>query len=152
MILVQPGSLIQVSAIASPVTAAPSFSAGAGGQYVGGNVFDHMAWALVSSQLDSIDQLRYADAYTDVPEPGKGLDTLDQSRVKQLDAAIPDWLRNAPAKDMDDYRRYITALGKLYRKAKYRVARTEKSFFMLMVKVGNGNLDILFQKLCFHHI
>ena len=26
---------------------------------------------------------------------------------------------------MDDYRRYITALGKLYRKAKYRVARTE---------------------------
>ncbi|VVQ00254.1 dermonecrotic toxin domain-containing protein [Pseudomonas fluorescens] len=90
-----------------------------------GNVFDHMAWALVSSQLDSIDQLRYADAYTDVPEPGKGLDTLDQSRVKQLDAAIPDWLRNAPAKDMDDYRRYITALGKLYRKAKYRVARTE---------------------------
>ncbi|VVO79616.1 hypothetical protein PS862_01759 [Pseudomonas fluorescens] len=90
-----------------------------------GNVFDHMAWALVSSQLDSIDQLGNAEAYTEVPEPGKGLDTLDQSRVKQLDAAIPDWLRNAPANDMDDYRRYITALGKLYRKAKYRVARSE---------------------------
>ncbi|VVO27719.1 dermonecrotic toxin domain-containing protein [Pseudomonas fluorescens] len=90
-----------------------------------GNVFDHMAWALVSSQIDSIDQLRQAEAYIEVPKPGKGLDTLDQSRFKQLDAAIPDWLRNAPANDMDDYRRYITALGKLYRKAKYRIARTE---------------------------
>lgn len=90
-----------------------------------GNVLDHMAWALVSSQIDSIGALKNAEAYAEVPGPEKGLDTREQSRYRQLDAAIPDWLRNAPANDIDDYRRYVTALGKLYRKPKYKNARTE---------------------------
>ena len=90
-----------------------------------GNVLDHMAWALVSSQIDNIGALKNAESYTETPGPEKGLDAREQSRYQQLDAAIPDWLRNAPANDIDDYRRYITALGKLYRKPKYKTARTE---------------------------
>lgn len=90
-----------------------------------GNVLDHMAWALVSSQIDSIDALKNAEAYAEVPGPEKGLDAREKSRYQQLDAAIPDWLRDAPANDIDDYRRYVTALGKLYRKRKYKTARTE---------------------------
>lgn len=90
-----------------------------------GNVFDHMAFALVSSQIDSIGSLKNADASTEEPGPEKGVDAREQSRYQQLDAAIPDWLRDAPADDIDDYRRYITALGKLYRKPKYKTARTE---------------------------
>lgn len=90
-----------------------------------GNVFDHMAWALVSSQIDNIGALKNAEAFTEAPGPEQGLDAREQSRYQQLDAAIPDWLRDAPANDIDDYRRYVTALGKLYRKPKYKNARTE---------------------------
>lgn len=90
-----------------------------------GNVFDHMAWALISAQIDSIGLLGRAEDVVQTPEPERGLDAFEQARYKQLDAAIPDWLRNASPKDIDDYRRYITGLGKLYRNPEHRIARAE---------------------------
>lgn len=90
-----------------------------------GNVFDSMASALISSQIDSINFLGSTGADTETPEPEQGINELDDAGFKQLDAAVPAWLSNAPANDIDDYRRYVTALGKLYRKPKYKFARTE---------------------------
>jgi hypothetical protein len=91
----------------------------------GGNVFDHMAWALISAQIDSIGLLARGEDVADPPEPERGLDAFEQARYKQLDAAIPDWLRNASPKDIDDYRHYITGLGNLYRNPEHRIARAD---------------------------
>ncbi|MHC8405016.1 dermonecrotic toxin domain-containing protein [Pseudomonas sp. TMB3-21] len=90
-----------------------------------GDVFDHMALALVSSQIESIDSLGHASEFAESAEPESGLDTDEQAHYKTLDAAIPQWLRKALPNDLDDYRRYITALGKLYRDPKHQVARLE---------------------------
>ncbi|MHC8303416.1 dermonecrotic toxin domain-containing protein [Pseudomonas sp. PB3P13] len=90
-----------------------------------GNVFDHMTWALISAQIDSIGSL--GDG-VDAPEPAEresGSDSFEQARYKQLDAAIPDWLRDASPKDIDDYRHYITGLGHLYGDPAHRIARAE---------------------------
>jgi hypothetical protein len=91
-----------------------------------GNVFDHMAWALVSSQLDAIDSMRYLEApVSDAVELETGLDKTERARLMQLNAAIPDWLRYASPNDIQDYGRYITALGKLYRQPDRKAARDE---------------------------
>ncbi|MCK8658089.1 dermonecrotic toxin domain-containing protein [Pseudomonas umsongensis] len=91
-----------------------------------GNVFDHMAWALVSSQLDAIDAMRSAEnPVNDDAELQSGFDETEHARLRQLHAAIPDWLRNASPMDIQDYSRYITALGKLYRQPEHKAARNE---------------------------
>ena len=91
-----------------------------------GNIFDHMAWALVSSQLDAIDSLRFLEApLDDDVEPETGLDTLEHARLNQLVAAIPEWLRNASTRDIQDYSRYVTGLGNLYRQPGHKAARDE---------------------------
>ncbi len=90
-----------------------------------GNVFDHMALALISSQVDSIGALDQDGKFAASTDPETGQDAVEQARYNKLDVAIPDWLRNALPNDIDDYRRYITALGKLYRDPAHRLARTE---------------------------
>ncbi|ALI01381.1 hypothetical protein C1Y08_04085 [Pseudomonas sp. FW306-02-F02-AA] len=91
-----------------------------------GNIFDHMAWALVSSQLDAIDALRFLEApTTDVLASEVEIDTTEHVRIEQLAAAIPDWLRNASFSDIQDYSRYVTALGKVYRQPDYKAAKDE---------------------------
>lgn len=90
-----------------------------------GNVFDHMAWALVSSQMDAINSLQFLEAPPDDVEPEAGLDINEKARFLQLNKAIPDWLRNASPEDIQDYGRYIRALGKLYRQPDSELARTE---------------------------
>ena len=91
-----------------------------------GNVFDHMAWALVSSQLDAIAIIgSLENPVEDDTELKSGLDETEHARLMQLHAAIPDWLRNASPKDIQDYSRYITALGKLYRQPEHKAARNE---------------------------
>lgn len=90
-----------------------------------GNIFDHMAWALVSSQMDAIDSLRFIDAPADEVTPETGLDPNEQARFLQLNSAIPDWLRSAASEDIQDYGRYISALGKLYRQPDSQLASAE---------------------------
>ncbi|MBU6958308.1 hypothetical protein KRR23_11220 [Pseudomonas sp. CVAP len=91
-----------------------------------GNVFDHMAWALVSTQLDAIDSLRLLEAPTsDVLEPYVEPGSTEHLRIQQLAAAIPDWLRNASGSDIQDYSRYVTALGKLYRQPDYKTVKDQ---------------------------
>ncbi|MGB5828778.1 MAG: DUF6543 domain-containing protein [Pseudomonas mandelii] len=90
-----------------------------------GNIFDHMAWALVSSQLDAISSLQFIEAPADEAEPETGLDPDEKARFLQLNNAIPDWLRNAAYQDIQDYGRYISALGKLYRQPDSQLANTE---------------------------
>ncbi|EJM20834.1 hypothetical protein PMI21_00765 [Pseudomonas sp. GM18] len=90
-----------------------------------GNVFDHMAWALVSSQLDAINSLQFLEPPADDKvEPATGPD-LNEARLLQLNDAIPDWLRNGSSNDLQDYSRYIRALGKLYRQPDSKLARAE---------------------------
>lgn len=91
-----------------------------------GNVFDHMAWALVTSQLDAIDSMRSLDAPAGgAVLPETGLDTIEYARFQHLDSAIPDWLRDASTTDIQDYGRYISALGMLYREPHNKAARAE---------------------------
>lgn len=90
-----------------------------------GNIFDHMAWALVSSQMDAIDSLRFIEAPADEVAPETGLDPDEKARFLQLNKAIPDWLRNASSEDIQDYGRYISALGKLYRQPDSQLASAE---------------------------
>jgi hypothetical protein len=79
-----------------------------------GNIFDHMACALVNSQLDVIGAMRSLQApqWSDEPPPDE-IDTTDATQ--QLEAAVPQWLRQASGAELQDYSRYITGLGKLYR-------------------------------------
>jgi hypothetical protein len=90
-----------------------------------GNIFDHMAWALVSSQLDAINSLQFLEAPADDVEPETGLDSTEKAQLLQLNKAIPDWLRNASSNDIQDYSQYISALGKLYRQPDGKLARAE---------------------------
>lgn len=91
-----------------------------------GNVFDHMAWALVSTQLDAIDSLRLLEAPTnEMLEPDVEHGSPEHVRIQQLAAAIPDWLRNASDSDIQDYSRYVTALGKLYRQPEYKTVKDQ---------------------------
>lgn len=94
-----------------------------------GNIFDYMAWALVSAQLDAIDLLKFPEVSdADSVEPQAGLDTLDQARFEQLVASVPQWLGSASAHDIGDYSRYVTALGNLYREPAYKAARNKIPF------------------------
>jgi len=91
-----------------------------------GNVFDHMAWALVSSQLDGIASLRLLETpFDDEVKPDTGLDTLEQARFKQIVEAIPEWLHNASTLDIQDYSRYLSELGNLYRQPDIKATRDE---------------------------
>lgn len=87
-----------------------------------GNIFDHMAWALIASQMDAINAL-----IPSAPAAGTGttpglrtavtpaghFSTADKNRIKQLEAAIPDWLSNASASHLQDYSHSLSRLGKL---------------------------------------
>lgn len=88
-----------------------------------GNFFDHMAWALVSSQLDAIKALTRQSLVTAAQSPsGTPPSVLDDSEPPAnaligLNEAIPDWLFGASAADLDQYSQSINALGQLYRQA-----------------------------------
>ncbi|MGE8190665.1 dermonecrotic toxin domain-containing protein [Pseudomonas sp. NPDC086278] len=91
-----------------------------------GNVFDHIAWAIISSQLDALQSLRFLEGPIDEEvEPESGFDTREQARFKQLVAAIPEWLRNGSTRDIQDYSRYLTGLGNLYRQPARKATRDE---------------------------
>jgi hypothetical protein len=87
-----------------------------------GNIFDHMAWALIASQMDAIDALipSVSTAETGTTPglrttvtPAGHFSSADKSRIEQLEAAIPDWLSSASASHLQDYSRGLSRLGKL---------------------------------------
>ena len=82
-----------------------------------GNFFDHMAWALIASQLDAIASITSAELAADHTPYAPDLTRADHPRDTGLDDAIPDWLIGASAADMERYSRSVSALGKLYKLA-----------------------------------
>jgi hypothetical protein len=88
-----------------------------------GNFFDHMAWALIATQLDTLAAITSAGV-TDNPQAGVEPPALpahttekEKTTLIGLDDAIPDWLIGASAADLDQYSRSVSALGKLYKQA-----------------------------------
>lgn len=96
-----------------------------------GNFFDHMAWALIATQLDAIAALtddrltsEAHDPITSTPLIENASDPEKQSLIA-LDDSIPDWLFDASAADLDHYSQSINALGRLYKytdKKLFRIA------------------------------
>lgn len=87
-----------------------------------GNIFDHMAWALIASQMDAINAfIPSASTARTGTTPGLRIaatpaghfSSADKSRIDQLEAAIPDWLSNASASHLQDYSLSLSRLGKL---------------------------------------
>ncbi|WP_240321664.1 dermonecrotic toxin domain-containing protein [Pseudomonas fluorescens] len=83
-----------------------------------GNVFDAVAQALVANQLVAI----AAQDPANPPRKTRGMPhlqitsqagPLQPSRLSQLKKAIPDWLKDASAQDLQNYSRYLVDLGAL---------------------------------------
>ncbi|MFU2330601.1 hypothetical protein [Pseudomonas sp. NFX98] len=88
-----------------------------------GDFFDHMAWALITTQLDSIVAITReslaadADDSTGLPALPEHTTVQEKKTRNDLENSIPDWLLDASAADMDQYSRSVNALGKLYKQA-----------------------------------
>jgi hypothetical protein len=87
-----------------------------------GNIFDHMAWALIASQMDAINAFIPSVSTAGTGKtpglrtaaiPAGHFSSTDKSRIDQLEAAIPDWLSNASASHLHDYSLSLSRLGKL---------------------------------------
>ncbi len=85
-----------------------------------GNFFDHMAWALISTQLKKIESLNIVDPPT--PSPRENAVTppstdefsdRETTRLTQLEDAIPDWLLQASTHELSDYSQYLIELSTL---------------------------------------
>lgn len=112
-----------------------------------GNIFDHMAWALVASQLDTIDSLRHsgpAPASTAIRSLATNGQPQELERLETLETSIPDWLRYASATDISDYSLLVSKLGKLYQEQDLEEARqpitpiTQFAFERMKDAVING--------------
>lgn len=88
-----------------------------------GDFFDHMAWALITAQLDDIGAITReklavdADDSTGLPALPEHTTVQEKSTRNDLENSIPDWLLDASAAELDQYSRSINALGKLYKQA-----------------------------------
>jgi hypothetical protein len=96
-----------------------------------GNFFDHMAWALIASQLDAIRLITHEglavetdDGISSTPLVEHASDA-DKNVLTGLDDSIPDWLFGASAADLDQYSQSINALGMLYK-------QTDKKLFRIL--------------------
>ncbi len=85
-----------------------------------GNFFDHMAWALICTQLKKIELLNNLNLPTpssqvDTVEPPPANEFSDQeaTRLEQLEAAIPDWLLDASTHELSAYSKYLIELSAL---------------------------------------
>lgn len=81
-----------------------------------GNFFDHMAWALVATQLNAIETEGFTTASAQ-PEPASSAEPpadIDAKRLDMLDGAIPKWLLDASPQDLNDYSQYMLDLSTLY--------------------------------------
>ncbi|QJI43322.1 hypothetical protein HKK52_20990 [Pseudomonas sp. ADAK2] len=85
-----------------------------------GNIFDHMAGALIGGQMEAIAAIRPLSPLPPlpfVPAPsGSGaghFSAEEQRHVDDLETAIPEWLANASATDLLDYGSYLSSQGRL---------------------------------------
>lgn len=96
-----------------------------------GNFFDHMAWALVASQLDAITAINPQSLVDKSTEPAASAPWVDYASAQDknalmgLDDAIPDWLFGASAADLDFYSQSVNALGKLYKQTDSALLRIQ---------------------------
>lgn len=94
-----------------------------------GNFFDHMAWALITTQLDAIrsvtDDSFAAPEHETISAVAVEESTSAQDKLALLGLvdAIPDWLFGASASDLDHYSQCINALGKLYKQTDTQLLR-----------------------------
>ncbi|KAB0497832.1 dermonecrotic toxin domain-containing protein [Pseudomonas vancouverensis] len=78
-----------------------------------GDFFDHMAWALINTQIDTLSTITGEN-----PSEKNARGSLPEEPTRsQLDQAIPDWLTNASTTDLDIYSQSLRNLGKLLRHA-----------------------------------
>lgn len=96
-----------------------------------GNFFDHMAWALIASQLDAILAISQEGLAAEVDDGISSAPIVehasgaDKNVLTGLDESIPDWLFGASAADLDQYSQSINALGMLYK-------QTDKKMFRIL--------------------
>ncbi|WP_085748074.1 dermonecrotic toxin domain-containing protein [Pseudomonas sp. R45(2017)] len=87
-----------------------------------GNIFDAVAQAQISNQLGAIEALDPASRSISA-HAGSGrqrrsrFSPLERARLDQLEEAIPDWLLDGSAHDLQDYSRYVAELGTLRNEA-----------------------------------
>lgn len=83
-----------------------------------GNFFDHVAWALIAGQMEAIAALKSApEASGALFESSTGsvghFSVEEKTRLEQLEAAIPDWLSQASATELQAYGHYLANQGRL---------------------------------------
>lgn len=84
-----------------------------------GSIFDHMAWALIASQMTTIAALNSAVDSPSVLYKPSASDSVghfneeEKKRLDRLESAIPDWLHNASAAELQAYGHYLSNQGKL---------------------------------------
>ena len=94
-----------------------------------GNFFDHMAWALITNQLDAIGTITQASLASEADEHIDSNPLVEQASVEEkkalidLDDSIPDWLFGASVADLNQYSQSVNALGKLYKQNEKRLFR-----------------------------
>lgn len=82
-----------------------------------GNFFDHMAWALIATELNAIE----TEGFTD-PVPAETLATSEPSadidpeakRLNMLVGGLPAWLHDASPQDLNAYSQHMLELSTLY--------------------------------------
>jgi hypothetical protein len=82
------------------------------------NIFDAMVWALIGTQIDSIEALDPASRsplarFTSLRDESTTINARDNARVEQLENAIPEWLLAGSLDDIQAYSGYLTNLGSL---------------------------------------
>jgi hypothetical protein len=83
-----------------------------------GNIFDAVAQALISNQLEAIEALDPASPSISARagsarQSRARFSSLERARLDKLEEVIPDWLQAGSADDLQDYSRYIAELGTL---------------------------------------
>lgn len=74
-----------------------------------GNFFDHMAWALINTQLLGIESLNSPKQAPSFALPSD----QERARLAQLESAIPDWLLHASSHELSAYSEHLIELSTL---------------------------------------
>lgn len=85
-----------------------------------GSLFDWVAWALISTQLEAIEALAGSGSTLIESGPLPAASAEETARLARLQSALPEWLKNATVDDQQAYSNGLSALGKLH--AQYDIA------------------------------
>ncbi|SEM61207.1 hypothetical protein SAMN04487857_103196 [Pseudomonas sp. ok272] len=85
-----------------------------------GHFFDHMAWAMINTQLLAIEALNRPASSAHLPhaEPPHSpheaaISDREQTRLNQLEGSIPDWLLRASSHELSAYSQHLVELSTL---------------------------------------